>query len=100
MIVAWLKYEPIVELPPRCSWEDEGDDLPELPEWKPLSPLNSSKSVGGGEKWMSSCHSVLQSCPYQQGICGEEEGEVSSMSKLDKQYFRLFYSYFHLSILE
>ena len=25
-------------LPPKCSWEDEGDDLPPLPEWKSLSP--------------------------------------------------------------
>ena len=41
LIAAWLKYQPIVALPPRCSWEDEGDELPELPEWKPLSPLPS-----------------------------------------------------------
>ena len=40
-IVAWAKYEPIVALPPKCSWEDEGDELPELPEWKALSPLPS-----------------------------------------------------------
>ena len=31
--------EPLTYLPPKCSWEDEGDDLPELPPWKPLSPV-------------------------------------------------------------
>ena len=41
MIVAWLKYEPLMEVPAPCSWEDEGDDLPKLPEWTPLSPTPS-----------------------------------------------------------
>ena len=40
-IVAWVKYEPTIALPPKCSWEDEGDEVSELPEWKPLSPLPS-----------------------------------------------------------
>ena len=25
-------------MPPKCAWEDEGDDLPETPTWRPLSP--------------------------------------------------------------
>ena len=29
--------EPITHLPTKCSWEDEGDELPEMPTWKPLS---------------------------------------------------------------
>ena len=39
LIAAWVKYEPIVALPPPCSWEDQGDDLPPPPVWKPLSPI-------------------------------------------------------------
>ena len=38
--MSFLTDEPLrIEIPPKCSWEDEGDELPPTPHWKPLSPV-------------------------------------------------------------